>query len=95
MPHANPGGLDGATFDPLSDTPICPCALCAPLTERGTCVERGGPGFTIVPAASCTLDAPVCGGAQNLMVWQLHPGISEGRLTREQGAVMRLDPAVR
>jgi hypothetical protein len=96
----------GTTFDPLSDTPTCPCRRCAPLADRGRCAETGAQDPTPIEAASC--DAPEgeptggfgsgaadCGGASNLMFWQFDPERAGGRLSPQQGEVMRLNPAVR
>ncbi len=92
----HPTEWDGTRFDPLADTPTCPCARCVPASQRASCAERGAASPTAVAAASCAgRDPPTCGGAQNLMFWQLDPRVSNGELTREQGEVMRLNPAVR
>jgi hypothetical protein len=86
---------DGTRFDPLADTPPCRCLACVPLQQRGACAERSRSGATPVSASSCTAtDQPLCGGAQNLMFWQFDPSRAEGRLSPEQGEVMRLNPAV-
>jgi hypothetical protein len=86
----------GTDFDPLSDTPTCPCAQCVPASQRSSCAEEGARSPQPVTASSCAArDRPVCGGAQNLMFWQLDRRTAEGRLSREQGEVMRLNPAVR
>jgi hypothetical protein len=87
--------FDGTRFDPLADTPTCPCAKCAPRNEQAQCAEKGGSTPTPISAASCADRKPVCGGAQNLMFWQLDPARAQGELTREQGQVVRLNPAVR
>lgn len=102
--------LLGTAFDPLSDTPTCPCLRCAGPFERAFCAERGasdptpmesafcagpdamGPALEVAARASPELS---CGGARNLMFWQFDPTLAEGRLSREQGDVMRLNPAVR
>jgi hypothetical protein len=100
----------GTAFDPLSDTATCPCLRCAGPDERPFCAERGAsdptpmesafcaaPGATgpALEAAARAAPALACGGARNLMFWQFDPTFAEGRLTREQGEVMRLNPAVR
>jgi hypothetical protein len=92
----HPTEWDGTRFDPLVDTPACPCAQCVAKAQRASCAERGARTPTPVPASACARrDAPICGGAQNLMFWQLDPRGAEGVLTRQQGEVMRLNPAVR
>jgi hypothetical protein len=98
----------GTTFDPLSDTGTCPCARCAAPGDRAFCAEAGASDPAPVAALSC--DAPEgaladavaraapgveCQGASNLMFWQLDPERAQGRLSPEQGEVMRLNPAVR
>jgi hypothetical protein len=91
----HPTEFDGTQFDPLGDTPTCPCEACAPRSSQASCAEKGGRSPAAVQAAWCTSPKPVCGGARNLMFWQLDPSRAAGELTREQGEVMRLNPAVR
>jgi len=85
---------EGADFDPLIDTPKCPCTACADPTQQKNC------GSTTVSAPSILAErcvsAPTgpCGGGDNLMFWLLQAGISRGTLTTEQGLVMRLNPLV-
>jgi hypothetical protein len=98
----------GATFDPLSDTGTCACESCAAAGERAFCVERGSgepapvfadscraPDGGLVDVASRAIPAASCAGGQNLMFWQFDREVSQGRLSRQQGEVMRLNPAVR
>jgi hypothetical protein len=100
----------GTTFDPLSDTATCPCLRCAGPDDRPFCAERGARDPTPMDSAFCAAPAATgpaleaaaraapalsCGGARNLMFWQFDPTFAEGRLSREQGDVMRLNPAVR
>ena len=42
----------------------------------------------------CARDAEDCSGVQNLMFWLFDDVRSRAALTREQGEVMRLNPAV-
>ncbi len=92
----HPTEWDGTRFDPLGDTPACPCATCTPGALRGACAENGAPDPAPVDASFCAVrDRAECGGAQNLMFWQFDPSLAEGNLSREQGNVMRLNPAVR
>ncbi|HET8540219.1 MAG TPA: hypothetical protein VFL83_10145 [Anaeromyxobacter sp.] len=87
--------FDGTRFDPLADTPTCPCAQCVPTRQRNACAENGAASPRAVAASSCAQRTPAgCGGAQNLMFWQLDPATAVGELTREQGEVVRLNPAV-
>jgi hypothetical protein len=98
----------GTSFDPLSDTRTCPCERCASPQDRLFCAERGASDPTPVEAASCAAPEGIladvaaravpelaCGGASNLMFWQFDPDRAEGRLSPQQGEVMRLNPAVR
>jgi hypothetical protein len=82
---------DGTLFDPLSDTPTCACNACASAIERTQC---GQPGSNVMmDATSCVRGS--CGGGDNLMFWLLDPIVSRGKLSRDQGQVMRFNPAVR
>lgn len=78
----------GTAFDPLGDTPTCGCAACRPPASAQPC------GSALLSAASCA-GAGACRGGDNLMFWQIDPSVSRGALTPQQGAVVRLNPAVR
>jgi hypothetical protein len=83
---------DGATFEPLADTPTCPCRLCAP--DPTKCADA-----TPAPASPHGMGVleceagPTCGGGDNLMFWLIGKG-STGTLTPEQSSVIRANPAV-
>ena len=81
---------EGADFDPLTDTPKCPCTSCAAPGSR--CGTYGTNAPTLL-ADRCA-SAPTCGGGDNLMFWFLEPGVSAGTLTSQQSQVMRLNPLV-
>jgi hypothetical protein len=86
---------EGENFDPITDTLKCVCETCAPIATQKNCA---GPGKTpatpaIVPASSCHASS-ACGGAQNLMFWQLNQSVSQGRLSPQQAQIMLLNPAV-
>jgi hypothetical protein len=86
----------GTLFDPLSDTPTCVCARCAPAKRRSLCEgpsssSAGAP--TLMSASYCAGSGTTCGGGRNLMFWVLDVA-SRGEITRQQGQVMRLNPAV-
>jgi hypothetical protein len=81
----------GESFDPLRDTPACPCSQCAG-ASRTRCGTSSAPQ---VLTSQCTSDGGTCGGGSNLMFWLQTDGISAGVVTPEQGAVARLNPAVR
>jgi hypothetical protein len=80
----------GVDFDPLADTPQCPCSSCAPTGVRSQC----NAGKVPMQASYCVASA-ACGGGTNLMFWLLDGRFSTGVLTRDQGQVVRLNPAVR
>lgn len=80
----------GADFDPITDTAKCPCIPCASSTQCGNSTSQNP---VVLPAGQC-VTAPQCGGGDNLMFWQLSAGYSQGNLTPQQGAIMRLNPAV-
>jgi hypothetical protein len=82
----------GDAFDPLSDTPQCPCATCIPdagVTQ--TCGTDPTKSYQLSPKA-CTA-SPSCGSGDNLMFWELGAG-STGTLTAQQTQVMRGNPVV-
>lgn len=85
----HPTESGGTDFDPLADTATCPCSSCG-----GPLVSRCGNDAEL-PASSCTGATDGCGGAGNLMFWQIHPAYATGALSAQQGEVMRLNPAVR
>lgn len=88
--------FEGNTFDPLSDTATCACLACVPRTLRWGCAELE-PRFTVqeVTNANCSGRTSRCGGGRNLMFWLFDDDFADGELTRQQGEVMRLNPAVR
>jgi len=76
---------EGAAFDPLTDTPKCPCLTCSSAADRPQC----GTANPRIGASRCL--SPSCGGGDNLMFWLLAPG---EKLSTQQGQVMRLNPLV-
>jgi len=82
---------EGADFDPLSDTPKCPCLTCAAAVDQSKCTGSNPPLLT---ASRCN-NGSTCGGGDNLMFWLLAPGVSRGTLSSHQAQVMRLNPLVR
>ena len=89
--------LDGEYFDPLTDTGKCSCESCAPVSQQSSCAT---PTKTTPPAQPTIVEAPscnagACAGADDLMFWQLNDSVSKGRLTAQQGQVMRQNPAVK
>jgi hypothetical protein len=86
---------DGTLFDPLADTPRCACQACANTpTKVAGCAETKGSQATTDMTNDLCLSGGSCGGGRNLMFWLFDDAISTGELTPEQGAVMRLNPAV-
>ncbi|HTS23580.1 MAG TPA: hypothetical protein VMN79_17450 [Casimicrobiaceae bacterium] len=82
----------GDAFDPLEDTPTCSCSTaCLSPTGASLCASQSFP----LTAQVCTQTAQSpCGGGDNLMFWLFEPYISKGKLSPEQGKVMRANPAV-
>jgi hypothetical protein len=88
--------FDGSVFDSLSDTAMCPCLQCAPVALRSRCAERNSSGQpTFMLSSYCTGQRPRCGGARNLMFWLFDERFAIGETSRQQGDVMRRNPAVR
>jgi hypothetical protein len=87
---------NGSDFDPLSDTGKCPCVPCAGATSQPNCSDNPGPNAPFLAADQCfqTGTGAVCTGGDNLMFWQLEPGVSRGSISRQQAQVMKLNPAV-
>ncbi|WP_242342020.1 zinc metalloprotease [Anaeromyxobacter terrae] len=88
----------GTMFDPLTDTPTCACANCAPAADRATCENKlTDPSQTPfdMTGADCSQQAATCSGSSNLMFWLLDDTRSNGSVTPQQSEVMRLNPAVR
>ena len=83
---------EGADFDPLTDTPKCPCTACSSPIDRPHCGSTAV-GAPFIAADRC-VSLPSCGGGDNLMFWFLEAGISQGLLTPQQGQVMRLNPLI-
>jgi hypothetical protein len=83
----------GDYFDPLNDTPKCPCTTCASASDKPNCGSKPGPGEPTLSAVQC-LVSPSCSGGDNLMFWQLDRLVSTGWLSPQQAAVMRLNPLV-
>jgi len=71
----------GTLFDPLTDTAKCVCRTCS--ATPGGCDST-----TIVTGSTCNGTRTDCGGADNLMFWLLG-GANGGKLTEQQGEVMR------
>ncbi len=84
---------EGTEFDPLQDTPRCPCSSCS--AEPAQCADARSPPKTphTMSIAECTVNTTTCGGGDNLMFWLFDDG-AEGTLTSEQQRVMRANPAV-
>jgi hypothetical protein len=85
--------VSGAEFDPITDTAKCPCMQCASSTDRPNCTAKDTSNI-FLKATLCVDPTNGCGGGDNLMFWQLSGLASKGNLSAQQGAVMRLNPAV-
>lgn len=85
----------GTLFDPLSDTDTCACLACAPYVLRSSCAERSASSSpTMMLNSYCSGRRPRCGGGQNLMFWLFDERYAVGDISRQQGDVMRRNPAV-
>jgi hypothetical protein len=82
----------GDYFDPIADTPKCPCMSCASSADLAKCAKPDATGPTL-QADQCSKGGG-CGGGDNLMFWQLFGPYSKGTLSSEQRSVMRLNPLV-
>jgi hypothetical protein len=82
----------GDYFDPIADTPKCPCLSSATSADLPKCTKPDNTG-PFLQADRC-VNGSNCQGGDNLMFWQLFGGISTGKLSLQQGAVMRLNPVV-
>jgi len=83
----------GTLFDPLQDTPTCPCRQCT--SSRSQCADATPAPSTphTMSQAECTASS-TCSGGDNLMFWLFDSRRAIGTLTGEQAAVMRANPAV-
>ena len=83
----------GTLFDPLQDTPTCPCQQCT--SSRSQCADATPAPSTphTMSQAECTASS-TCSGGDNLMFWLFDSRRAIGTLTGEQAAVMRANPAV-
>jgi hypothetical protein len=77
---------NGMQHDPLDDTPHCDCASYCGFSRR---VCRTG-----LPASSCDQHYEQCSGGKNLMFWLVQASTSAGRLSPQQGRVIRASPLV-
>jgi hypothetical protein len=81
---------DGASFDPLRDTPQCACRQCSATPQScGTANAQVGVDRCLSRATGST-----CRGGDDLMFWQFSRTSSRGALSPEQGEVMRANPLV-
>jgi hypothetical protein len=82
----------GEFFDPLTDTPTCRCETCASPSKVSGC-SRDASGTQVLPQ-DCRRRDGSCGGGDDLMFWLFDPSNAPGRLSPQQGQVMRLNPVV-
>jgi hypothetical protein len=84
----------GTTFDPVKDTPICDCKVCA-LDKTNCYAGTKTPTTYQMTNADCTtFPATTCGGGENLMFWLFDANRSSGTLSPEQQRIMRANPLV-
>jgi len=86
----------GTFFDPVADTPTCPCSACRPAGAVDRCY--GATGVTVDTAyqmtgTDCT-PSTACGGGDNLMFW-LVSASSTGTVSTDQARIVRANPLVR
>jgi hypothetical protein len=80
--------LSGLDFDPLVDTPKCPCGTCRASTATdGPCGNTSS--SHVMTTAECTTSTS-CGGGDNLMFWFTPDAL--GPLTAQQQSVVRANP---
>jgi hypothetical protein len=91
----HPTEATGDSFDPLTDTASCVCALCE--TDPGMAAlcsnnpDGGQP--TVVDNAVCSSATQLCGGANLLMFWILTTDM-RGDVSPGEAAVMRANPLI-
>jgi hypothetical protein len=85
----------GTYFDPLSDTPKCECQSCADLAERDACEDADPTADPPTQVRNADCASQTCGGGDNLMFWSFDGSPSAGKLTGQQGTVLRTSPALR
>jgi hypothetical protein len=90
----------GTLFDPVKDTPVCACSVCAPASQQANCSTGTVTASTYeVVNADCTKDlvdpASTCGGGDNLLFWLVDTARSTGTLSAQQASIMRASPLVR
>jgi hypothetical protein len=85
----------GDSFDSLTDSAACVCALCE--TDPGqlaACSQNPDGGMpTLVDNAVCSGATQQCGGANLLMFWILTTS-STGAISPQEAAVMRANPLI-
>lgn len=86
--------MEGDSFDPITDTPKCPCLSCAFASDQPKCGTASASGQPLVTAGRCVNPGGGCGGGDNLMFWLLDDTVSRGTLSAQQAAIMKLNPAV-
>lgn len=88
----------GTFFDPVKDTPTCPCSLCATDTSKCDTGSQASTSYQMTNA-DCTKSAvnpaSPCGGGDNLMFWLVSKTLSAGTFTPQQASIMRANPLVR
>jgi len=83
---------EGVRFDPLEDTPACPCQSCAPDPRTCASAQPAPASPHLMSIAECRASAS-CGGGDNLMFWVFDDG-AVGTVTPEQQRLVSGSPAV-
>jgi hypothetical protein len=84
---------DGTLFDPVRDTPTCPCASCS--STPGACATFQAQVTVLNCTRQLSDPASPCGGGDNLMFWLVDPAGSTGTLSPQQSSIARANPVVR
>jgi hypothetical protein len=88
----HPTEATGDSFDPLSDTASCVCALCETKPASLANCSDGGQA-TVVDDSVCGSTTQLCGGVNLLMFWILTTEM-KGDISPQQAAVMRANPLI-
>jgi hypothetical protein len=88
----HPTEQTGDSFDPLTDTAACVCALCETKAAAvAACSANKSP--TLVDNSVCSGGTRQCGGANLLMFW-LTTTDDRGDISPQEGAILRANPVV-
>jgi hypothetical protein len=91
----HPTEQTGDSFDPLTDTASCVCALCETNSAAAAActVNPDGGQPTVVDNSVCSSGTQLCGGADLLMFWIVTTDM-KADISPEEAAVMRANPLI-